>query len=121
MFPRFLPLVATALAISAPAFAQDPPDLAGVGKDHFDQQCSFCHDGVSGPDLKGVSGRKIGSTDFSFSEALKAKGQTETWTDANLDAFLKDSAAFAPGTVMAVAVPDDAQRAAIIAYLKSLK
>jgi cytochrome c len=109
-------IAAAALSIvAAPAVAQ--PD----GKQIFDLQCSFCHnDETMGPTLTGVHERKIASAPFEWSDALKAKGD-QTWTDANLDAFLKAPNEFAPGTKMQMAVPDDANRAAIIAYLKTLK
>jgi cytochrome c2 len=103
-----------ALATAAgPAFAQDGAQL-------FNMQCKMCHGGSPmGPSLNGVAGGPIASKTFAYSPALKAKGGA--WTDANLDAFLKAPAAFAPGTKMLIAVPADANRAAIITYLKTLK
>ncbi|MDB5443632.1 MAG: cytochrome c family protein, partial [Phenylobacterium sp.] len=44
-----------------------------------------------------------------------------TWNDANLDSFLTAPMAFAPGTRMPVSVQADDARAAIIAYLHTLK
>lgn len=86
--------------------------------------CSACHsvaEGAAsgtGPNLAGVIGRKAGSLpDFAYSEAMKGSGIT--WTESELDAFLADPAGKVPGTSMtAGAVPDEARRAAIIAYLK---
>jgi cytochrome c len=103
--------------VAAPALAQ--PD----GGQLFALQCKFCHDDDSlGPNLTGVADRKMGSTSFDYSAALKAKGEAgATWTDAELDAFLKSPTAYAPGTKMFMAVPQDDNRAAIIAYLKTLK
>ncbi|MFC3067870.1 c-type cytochrome [Phenylobacterium soli] len=110
---------AAALAMSlaaAPAFAQDGAQL-------FNMQCKMCHGPAStvmAPALAGVAGAKIAARqDFAYSPALKAKDGA--WTDANLDAFLKAPMAFAPGTRMPVSVPDDANRAAIVAYLHTLK
>jgi cytochrome c len=72
------------------------------------------------PALTGVAGAKIAARpDFTYSPALKAKDGA--WTDANLDAFLKAPMNFAPGTRMSMAVPADDARAAIIAYLHTLK
>lgn len=116
--PRTAVLAALALSLGAvPALAQ--PD----GKQLYDLQCSFCHaDESLGPSLAAVAGRKIGSGSFAFSEAMKAKGDAgATWTDEELDAFLKDPAAHTPGTTMVTSVTDDANRAAIVAYLKTLK
>jgi cytochrome c len=116
--PRAAILAALALALSAaPALAQ--PD----GQQLYDLQCSFCHaDESMGPGLAGVAGRKMASGSFEYSEAMKAKGAAgATWTDEELDAFLKAPTAHTPGSKMMMSVSDDANRAAIIAYLKTLK
>jgi cytochrome c len=115
----FAPLLAMGLVslAAAPALAQ--PDGAQL----FALQCKFCHDDDSlGPNLTGVADRKMGSTSFEYSAALKAKGEAgATWTDAELDHFLKAPAEHTPGTKMMMSVAADADRAAIIAYLKTLK
>jgi cytochrome c2 len=110
-------LVAAALSLAAaPAFAQDGAQL-------FAMQCRACHQGASTPAAPGlahVAGAKIASRpDYAYSPALKAK--RGTWTDANLEAFLKAPMAFAPGSRMPVSVPSDEHRAAIVAYLHTLK
>ena len=116
----FRTAVFTAVALSlcaAPALAQ--PD----GKQLFDLQCKLCHDDETlGPTLTGIENRKIGSATFEYSEGMKAKGEAgATWTDAELDAFLKAPITHTPGSKMMMSVTDDANRAAIIAYLKTLK
>jgi cytochrome c len=86
--------------------------------------CKVCHSfqkggpAIVGPDLYGVVGRKIASVEgFNYTPALKAH-QGE-WTYSNLDVWLKNPQAFAPGTAMAFpGVPDDKKRAAIIAFLR---
>jgi cytochrome c len=121
-------MIRTAIAVAAlslvvaPAVAQPAPAAAGPdGKQIFDLQCGFCHnDDTMGPSLTGVHERKIAAGGFEYSDSLKAKKE-EAWTDANLDAFLKAPNEFAPGTKMQMAVTDDANRAAVIAYLKTLK
>ncbi len=96
------------------------PALAADGAQLFNMQCKMCHGGsVMGPGLAGVAGGKIGNGAFAYSAALKTK--EGTWTDANLDAYLKQPSAFAPGTKMLINVPNDENRAAIIGYLKTLK
>ena len=96
------------------------PALAADGGQLFSMQCKMCHGGsIMGPSLNGVAGGKIAAGAFTYSPALKAKDST--WTDDNLDAFLKAPTAFAPGTRMMISVPSDENRAAIIAYLKTLK
>ena len=103
-------------ALAGPALAQ--PD----GKQLYELQCKFCHDDDTlGPPLAGVHERKIGSTSFEYSDSMKAKGADQTWNDANLEAFLKAPNDFTPGTKMQMSVTDDANRAAIITYLKTLK
>lgn len=110
-------LVAAVLA--SPAFAQTAPD----GEKLFNQRCRVCHQAATtpmGPALKGVAGRKMASdATFKYSTALTAKGGA--WTDANLDTWLSGPAKFVPGTRMMVSVPQPADRAAIIAHIKTLK
>ena len=97
------------------------PAAAADGAQVFNMQCKMCHGGsVMGPALAGVAGGAIAAkAGFAYSPALKAKGGT--WTDANLDAYLKAPGAFAPGTRMLIAVPSEESRSAIIGYLKTLK
>ena len=96
------------------------PALAADGAQLFNLQCKMCHvNSPMGPSLAGVAGGKIAEGSFNFSAGLKAK--EGTWTDANLDAFLKAPATFAPGTKMLISVPNEENRTAIIAYLKTLK
>ena len=103
-------------AVAGQSAAQD--DGASI----VQSRCNVCHgDPSSAPSLAGVAGRPIASTAYSgYSDALKAHSK-DTWTDANLDAFLTDSQAFAPGSWMTYSEPDAKTRAAIIAYLKTLK
>ncbi len=107
---------AAALALSllaGPALAQDGAQL-------FNMQCKMCHNGgPMGPPLAGVAGGPIAAKQFAYSPALKNKGGA--WTDANLDAYLKGPAAFAPGTKMLISVGSEPNRKAIIEHLKTLK
>ena len=89
----------------------------------FFLSCAGCH-GLNdvgkltmGPNLKGVYQRRIGTAqNYSYSAALsKLSG---VWSDDELDAFLRDPQAFAPGTSMRAKVTDSESRAAIIEYLK---
>ncbi|MBX3484563.1 c-type cytochrome [Phenylobacterium sp.] len=110
-----------AAALAALLSLSAAPALAADGAQLFNMQCKMCHGGsVMGPTLNGVAGGDIASKPgFAYSPGLKAKGGT--WTDANLDAFLKAPAQFAPGTKMLIGVPAEENRAAIIDYLKALK
>jgi cytochrome c2 len=86
-------------------------------------QCRRCHEPVGkaraiAPNLKGIVGRDIASVrGFAYSPALQALDGA--WTEEKLDAYLKDPGEFAPGTTMgAIKVPDDANRAALVRFLK---
>jgi len=127
MVVRLVMLGAAALLLSIavllPALAQNVP---ANGETVFRQRCSACHSARVGqpnrvgPNLAGVVGRKAASGPaFNYSPALKASGLT--WTRANLDRFLNSPARMVPGTRMAVALTDNAQRAALINYLAAQK
>ena len=111
---------------TAPAAPAAAGDLLAKGKAAF-AACSSCHvaqpgaaSGV-GPNLHGVVGRKAGSlAGFAYSEAMAKSGIT--WTEAELDAFLANPSGKVPGTAMAAGqVADTDRRAAVLAYLASLK
>ena len=110
--------LAAALGIAVPALAQGN---AEAGKAVYDLKCKACHMSIVAPKLNGVAGRKIASAaGYTYSEALKAKS-SQRWTDANLSAYLTNPVGWAPGGKMAMAEPDGAARANLIAYLKTLK
>lgn len=117
--------LATALLASAALAAPAPAGDAAAGKTYFGTICVACHvtTGASkptAPSLKGLPTRKIaGASDFSYSDALKAK--TGSWTAASLNNFLKDPQAAVPGTKMPIQIPDDKTRANVVAYLLTLK
>ena len=87
--------------------------------------CKVCHTfdagggNMVGPNLHNVVGAKIAHHEgFNYSPALK--GKAGAWTYENLDAWLKNPQAFAPGTTMAYpGIPDAKKRADMIAFLRS--
>ena len=86
-------------------------------------QCAICHsvergqNGI-GPSLAGVVGRRSGSVaGYSYSPAMAAAGLT--WNEATLSRYLGDPSGVVPGTTMALPGIPAADRAAIIAYLKT--
>ena len=90
------------------------------------ERCVACHSGKDatkdlGPNLAGVFGRKAGSReDFRYSRPLSRSGVT--WDERSLDAFLKGPDQFIPGTRMPFeGIASDAERAAIIQHLKTLR
>ena len=118
-------VILVALALTAPAAAPAAADAA-AGAQAF-AVCGACHSVEEGggarigPNLWGVVGRALGSSPgFEYSEELKAVGGS--WTTEQLDRFLTDPNKFAPGTRMGyTGVADPAERAALIAYLETLR
>jgi cytochrome c len=97
---------------------------ASAGQQVF-VQCAACHstDGSAGtgPTLKGIVGRGSASiSGFAYSGAMKRAHLT--WTPDQLDKYITDPQAAVPGNTMPFAgMPDAQQRAALIAYLGTLK
>ena len=116
---------ATRAAIAALLGAASTPLIAAPaapdGALLFRQRCQACHTDIAGqparvgPNLSGVVGRKAATTKFAYSPALQAAGLV--WTKANLDRYLAAPAKTVPGTRMVIAVPNQAERAAIVAHL----
>ena len=122
--------VAASAILAWNARAQSPSREADVaitgdvnaGAELFDSVCEECHGAAAtAPTLRGIIGRPAASIESfdGYSEALKAK-KILTWTVANLNLFLKSPKDFVPGTLMYKTVPDEKDRADIIAYLASL-
>jgi cytochrome c len=90
-------------------------------------RCALCHSNTKGapnrigPNLFGVVGRRAASLpDFYYSQALKSSGIT--WTPDKLDAWIDAPAKLVPGNRMAFpGLPNESQRADLIAYLATLK
>ena len=112
-----------ALATITPVAALAQAGDAVKGKVVF-ARCALCHDVKPGPKkmgpaLNGLFGRTSGTiAGFTYSPAMqKAKIR---WDAKTLDAFLAKPNAVVPGNRMAFAgVPQAADRANLIAYLKS--
>jgi len=87
--------------------------------------CLTCHNMAKGqgpkvgPDLYGIVGKQVASeAGFNYSAALKAKGGT--WTFEALNPWIANPRGDVPGTLMTFGgVPNEKQRADIIAYLNS--
>jgi len=99
-----------------------PPDPVR-GARLFADRCSGCHavDRVKiGPPLGTVFDRVAGSAPgYLYSAALKSTRLT--WTIANLDRWLADPQAVAPGNKMPIKVLEPNTRRDIIAYLEHLR
>jgi cytochrome c len=123
-------LVIAGLTITASTGSALAEGDAAKGKAAF-AKCGICHqigDGAKtlvGPELNGIVGRKAAS-DASYamySAGMKKLGaEGFTWTDENIDKWIADPKAMIPDSPMALAfpgIPDAAERADIIAYLKN--
>lgn len=92
------------------------------GKAVFEKRCTGCHAldaDHEGPRLRGVIGRRAGSVPtFDYSKSLQ--GANFTWEPALLEKWLSDTNSLVPGNDMSFRVPKPEERAAIIAYLKTL-
>ena len=87
--------------------------------------CRSCHtfeEGGAhgaGPNLWNIVNRNVAAiSGFNYTGALDAAGGI--WSYDRLDAYLKDSQGYMPGTAMAQRFAKDDQRADILAYLGSL-
>lgn len=126
MQPR-LPALVLAAVLAAPGFSGEQADAVN-GQVVFEQLCGICHavtaDGSGpsmGPGLFGLLGRKVATEPnyAMYTDALKA--YDEKWDVRTLDEFLKSPMTRVPGTSMPVMLPNDKERADVIAYLGSLK
>ena len=116
------------MALSAPALAEGD---ATKGKAAF-AKCAICHQvgpgakTLVGPELNGIVGRKAASiADYTiYSAGMKKLGADGwVWTEENIGKWIADPKAMIPDSPMALAfqgIPDAAERADIIAYLKTV-
>lgn len=120
-----------AAAPAAPALDPIAPLLASAnvenGRVIAQRQCASCHtmneggrQGV-GPNLWGIVGAKHAHIDgFNYSPALRAMAD-KPWTYEELNAWLHNPRAYAPGNRMSYAgLANTQQRADLIAYLRSI-
>ena len=111
--------LASAATVLAQDNSNDDLELA------FNGHCRECHafdkgDNRLGPSLYGVVGRKAGTVPgFAYSDSLKDSGIT--WDEKTLDQWIANPNAVIPGNNMGAifsGLPDAAERAKIIAFLK---
>src|SRR5690606_12390984 len=107
-----------AMAGASPAFSGGD---SAAGEELY-TRCAACHAlerNRTGPKHCGLFGRRAGSVPgYDYSQAMKDSGIV--WNARTLDRFLADPMAVVAGTSMGYAgVRDDAERAALIAFLES--
>ena len=111
-------LLSGVLVAAAPVLALDGDPAKGR---EIYTRCMACHSidaNLVGPKHRGLFGRKAGSVPgFDYSTALKNSGIV--WNADTLNQWIKDPNKLVPGNRMFVRlVPDDQERADLIAYLK---
>ncbi len=116
--------LALVVALAAPTAAQAQDVEAGEA---VFKKCRACHEvgpnakNKVGPVLNGIVGRKAGTYDaFNYSDAMKNSGIT--WDEANLNEYIADPKKKIPGNKMVfIGLKDEADRANVIAFLKTQK
>ncbi len=110
--------------------AGNPTTIAERGRTAF-RACAVCHSvkdpdapdyaRLIGPSLFAIYGAPAARQDaYDYSRAMREAGVV--WDDATLDAYIADPNATVPGNRMSFPGESDPEaRAAIIAYLKTLK
>jgi glucose/arabinose dehydrogenase len=101
-------------------------ETSGGGEALF-ARCLGCHSteagagSAIGPSLHRIYSRRIAAdAGFNYSPALRSV--SGRWSASNLDAFLADPQAFAPGTIMELEpMTDPAERATLIEFLKTIR
>ncbi|HLH93246.1 MAG TPA: c-type cytochrome [Xanthobacteraceae bacterium] len=122
---RHLVIAAVVLVASTGAtFAQDVDAGATVFR-----QCGACHKigpgatNFVGPELNGLDGRKAGSTNYSYSDAMKNSGIT--WNEQTFKEYIAAPKTKVPGTKMTYPgiTGEDADKkiANLWAYIKQFK
>ncbi len=113
-------LVAATFVPAASGGAQTVPSAAD-GARLYQAKCGGCHSIAAnriGPAHKGVFGRRAGmAPGYAYSPALRAANIT--WNAATLDQWLQGPQKMVKGSKMFLSVPNPAERAAIVAYLRS--
>lgn len=128
-----LPRRAAALYALASLAAAAPGSVGAEdlkkGAESF-RKCRACHDAGPaaankvGPILNGVYGRAAGSVaGYNYSEAMKLAGSKKlVWNDETLNGYLEAPGTYLPKNKMAFkGIADEAERADLIAFLKTLK
>jgi len=117
-----IPCVAAIVAaVSPPVAAATPNPDALPGARVYQAKCSVCHSldaNKIGPAHRGVYGRAAGSApNYGYSAGVRTSGIV--WNERTLDQWLQGPQKMVKGARMYFSLPDPAERAAVIAYLKA--
>jgi cytochrome c len=112
----------TTAAWTGAAHAQGDPV---AGKKRYQMTCLGCHGDAAtppttGPSLVNIIGRKAGSGASGVISRASAEAGI-VWDEKTLDQYLASPENKIHGTIMPIGVRDPAQRADLIAYLKTMK
>jgi len=114
-------LLAAGASVLSGIDALAAPAAETRGAQLYQARCGSCHSldaNRVGPAHRGVVGREAGTAPgYRYSPALAASGIV--WTEQNIDRWLQGTQKMVPGAKMFLAVPNPADRSAIIAYLRS--
>ena len=110
-------------------FAAHADGDADKGAKVFRTKCKTCHQvgpdakNFTGPVLNGVYGRTAGTTDFEYSDAMKAKGADGlVWSEETLEGYLASPAKYVSGNkMMFVGLRKPSEIDDVIAFLKAQK
>ncbi|HET9644457.1 MAG TPA: c-type cytochrome [Burkholderiaceae bacterium] len=109
-----------ALILFAATSAAAVDGNAEAGLALYQARCAACHSiefNGAGPAHRGVFGRQAGmAKGFAYSEALKHSGLV--WDEVTLNRWLENPERTVPGQRMGINVPDEQDRADLIAYLR---
>ena len=121
-------MTVTLAAACAATVAPEPKAAVSSAGERAYQKCFSCHaleagkNGISGPTLHAIVGRKVAAEPFDYSPALRAFAVANpVWTRELLDRFVADPELLVPRTTMTFhGIADVAERAALIDYLERL-
>ena len=108
------------------AAAARADDFSDPGRRIFAQRCQTCHgitgpaDTATGPDLRGLYGRKAGAGDTGVHSRAAMEADT-VWTRSSLRRYLSEPGREMPGTLMPVHITDSRELDDLLNFLETLR
>ena len=99
-------------------------DFGEAGRRIFASRCQTCHgltgpaDTATGPDLRGIFGRKAGTGDSGAHSRAAIESDT-VWTRSSLRRYLSEPGREMPGTLMPVQITDGRQLDDLLNFLET--